>query len=145
VVRRRIKSEFRIDGLSLPVIGLSAMLPLQIINYLNKGIDLAAEVPPSDPETRCFVRIRAMAKPGLQREEYRYLNSRYSMWEYWDYEFRRMVLGSGWESDEWNYDRYLVQNETIVTRTEAEFFSAMTRWLPEPERLQPVRYSACPE
>jgi hypothetical protein len=29
----------------------------------------------------------------------------------------------------WNYDRYLVQNETIVTRTEAEFFRALTRWL----------------
>ena len=121
------------------------MLTLRIVNYLNKGVDLAAEVPSSDPETRCFVRIRAMAKPGVPREEYRYLNSRYSMWEYWDYEFRRMVLCSGWESDEWNYDRYLVQNVTLVTRTEAEFFGALMRWLPEPESLQPLRYSACPE
>lgn len=67
------------------------MLTLQIVNYLNKSTDLAAEVPPSDPETRCFVRIWAMMKRGVQREEYRYLNSRRSMWEYWDYEFRRMV------------------------------------------------------
>jgi hypothetical protein len=36
-----------------------------------------------------------------------------------------------------DYGRYLVQNETIVTRTEAEFFRALTRWLREPERLQP--------
>jgi hypothetical protein len=36
-----------------------------------------------------------MAKPGVPREEYRYLNSKYLMWEYWDHEFRRMVLCSG--------------------------------------------------
>jgi hypothetical protein len=121
------------------------MLTAEIANYLNKGISLAAEVPSNLPDTRCFVRIRAIAKPGVPREEHRYLNSRYSMWEYWDYQFRRMVLRSGWESDEWNYDRYLVENETIATRTEAEFFGALTRWILEPERLQPLRYSACPE
>ena len=121
------------------------MLTLQIVNYLNNGIALAAEVPSSDLQTRCFVRIRAMAKPGVPREEYRYLNSSYAMWEYWDYEFRRMVLCSGWESDEWNYDRYLVLNETILIRIEAEFFALLTRRLPQPERLQPLRYSACPE
>ena len=40
------------------------MLTLQIVNYLNKGIALAAEVPSGDPERRCFVRIRATAKPA---------------------------------------------------------------------------------
>ena len=56
-----------------------------------------------------------------------------------------MVLVGSWESDEWDYDRYLVQNETVVTRTETEFLAALARWLPEPGRLQLRRYSACPE
>jgi hypothetical protein len=43
------------------------MLTLQIVNYLNNAIALAAEVPSSYPATRCFVRIRAMTKPGARR------------------------------------------------------------------------------
>jgi hypothetical protein len=41
---------------------------LRIVNDLNNGIALAADVPSSDPQTRCFVRIRAMAKLGVARD-----------------------------------------------------------------------------
>jgi hypothetical protein len=121
------------------------MLTPEMTNYLNKGILVAAEVPSSIPSTRCFVRIRAIDKPGVPREEYRYLNSRYSMWEYWNYEFRRMVLRSGWEENEWDYDCYLAQDERILTRTEAEFFAVLARWISEPDRQRVYRESECPE
>jgi hypothetical protein len=121
------------------------MLSPKIENYLNKGYNVAAEVPTGDPGARCFVRIRAIAKPGVPREEVRYLNSRYSMWQYWNYSFRRMVLRSGWEIDEWNYDRYLVGDERCETTTEAEFLEVLRRWVSDPASLRHVRDSECPE
>ena len=121
------------------------MLRPKIENYLNRGDSVATEVATRDLGTRCFVRIRAMAKTGVPREEGRYLNSRYSMWQYWNYEFRRMVLRSGWESDEWNYDRYLVGDERSETTTEAEFLQVLERWVPDPASLRHVHDSECPE
>jgi len=121
------------------------MLPPKIENHLNNGYPVAAEVPTHEPGTRCFVRVRAVAKPDVPREEARYLNSRYSMWQYWDYEFRRMVLRTGWETDEWNYDRYLVADERCRTTTEAEFLEALNRWAPDPADLRHLSDSECPE
>jgi hypothetical protein len=67
------------------------------------------------------------------------------MWEYWNYRFRRMVLRGGWENDEWNYDRYLVEDETVSTSTNVEFFDALARWVPDPARLLHYSESDCPE
>jgi hypothetical protein len=66
------------------------------------------------------------------------------MWEYWNYKFRRMVLRNGWESDEWNYDRYLVHDERIMTHTEAEFSDVLARWVQEPGSLRHYSESECP-
>ncbi len=121
------------------------MLTPEIANYLNKGTKLVAEVPSHVPGARCFVRIRSIDKPGVPREEFRYMNSRYSMWEYWNYEFRRMALRPGWETNQWDYDLYLVQDERVVTHTEVEFFDTLARWIPDPSRLVTEWESACPE
>jgi hypothetical protein len=79
-------------------------LPEQIAAHLNNGYAVAAEVAVPIGALRSFVRIRPVPKPGVAREERRYLNSRYDMWQYWNYACRRIVLHSGWEADEWNYD-----------------------------------------
>jgi hypothetical protein len=77
-------------------------LPEKIADHLNNGVVVAAEVAEPSGELRSFVRIRPVPKAGVAREERRYLNSPYNMWQYWDYAFRRMALRSGWETDEWN-------------------------------------------
>jgi hypothetical protein len=122
-----------------------SVLPENLRNYLNQGDPVAAELDSSVDGTRCFVRIRAHANPAVPREPVRYLNSRYSLWDYWFFEFRRMVLRSGWEVDEWNYDRYLVSDERLATKSEAEFADALMRWVPDPERLRHYWESSCPE
>jgi hypothetical protein len=125
--------------------GSEHVLTPKIANHLNKGTELVAEVSSDVPGTLCFVRIRSIDKPGVPREEFRYINSKYSMWEYWNYEFRRMVLRPGWETDQWNYDLYLVQDERVVTNTEVEFLDTLTRWIPDPNCLVTARESTCPE
>ena len=69
--------------------------------FTRRPITYRAEVPSSDLQARCFVRLRAMAKPGVRARnplsEFQVLDV-----GYWGYEFRRMVLCSGWERDEWN-------------------------------------------
>jgi hypothetical protein len=114
------------------------MLEQKIENCLNRGYGVAAELSAGEPNTRCFVYIHAVAKSGVPREEVRYLNSRLSMWQYWDYRFRRIVLRSGWESDDWNYDRYLVSDARCETTTEAEFLQALQRLVPDPLSLRRV-------
>jgi hypothetical protein len=125
--------------------GSERVLTPKITNHLNKGTTLATEVPADVPGTRRFVRIRAIDKPGVPREEFRYINSRYSMWEYWNYEFRRMALRPGWETNEWDYDLYLVHDEKVVTYTEVEFFDTLARWIAEPDCLVIAWESACPD
>ena len=39
-----------------------------------------------------------------------------SLWEYWDFEFRRIVLRAGWELDEWNYNKYLLAGHLLTSR-----------------------------
>jgi hypothetical protein len=119
--------------------------PSSVANYLNRGDTVAAELD-APPPARCFVRIRPVPKPGVPRENpHRYLNSPYGLFEYWEFAFRRMVLRAGWESDEWNYDRYLEQDESCQTSTEAEFHAVVQQWIPDPGRLRHVRDSSCPE
>jgi hypothetical protein len=96
-------------------------------------------------EVRRFVRICPVAKPGVPREETRYLNSRYSMWQYWNYAFRRMTLRAGWETDEWNYDRYLVKDEKETTTSESEFEALLGKWVPDVTMLRHIQDSECPE
>jgi hypothetical protein len=117
------------------------MLPLRIEQFLNAGDSVAAEVASPENGTRCFVRIQAIPKPGIPREERRYLNSQWSMWEYWDFEFRRMVLRSGWETDEWNYDRYLIDDQKKTTYDDKAFASVLKQWVPNPDLFRHVTES----
>jgi hypothetical protein len=120
------------------------MVTSRIAALLNRGYPVAVEVRSDVLDARSFVHIRRLDKPGVPREELRYLNSQYSMWDYWDYEFRRMVLRTGWANDEWNYDRYLVRDEKVLTSTESAFSEVLIRWVPEPEGLRPLWESECP-
>lgn len=120
-------------------------MPPRIANYLNRGYAVAAELE-ANPGTRCFVSIRPIGKPGTLREEpHRYLNSPLGIFEYWELQIRRMVLRAGWESDEWNYDRYLLDDQQCRTTTEAEFHAAIQRWVPDTSLLQHYSDSECPE
>jgi hypothetical protein len=121
-----------------------AALPEKIADHLNNGEIVAAEVAGPE-ELRSFVRIRPIPKAGVAREEHRYLNSRYNMWHYWDYAFRRMALRPGWETDEWNYDRYLVSDERETTRSESEFDTLLGKWVPDVSTLRHIQDSECSE
>jgi hypothetical protein len=121
------------------------MLPTRIANYLNAGDTVVAELPSADAGTTCFVRIRAIAKPGIPREPRRYLNSTWSMWEYWDFEFRRFLLREGWRDNEWDYDRYIVEDQRLATHDESAFEQVLQRWIPDVAHLRHVTESICPE
>lgn len=120
-------------------------LPEEIAGYLNSGYSVAAEVPISGDGLRCFVRIKPVPKPGVPRDERRYLNSRYSMWEYWDFSFRRMVLRHGWESNEFDYDLYLTQDERLTTSDESDFAALLSIWISDNGLLHHIQDSECPE
>jgi hypothetical protein len=120
-------------------------LPSKIESFLNNGDAVVAEVPLPVPGQRCFVRIRPVANPDIAREEQRYLNSKVSLWDYWHFSFRRLVLRPGWETDEWNYDRYLISDERATSASESEFFGALLPWVPDLELLQHSQDSKCPE
>jgi hypothetical protein len=113
--------------------------------FLNSGDSVVAEVPTEQPAIRRFVRIRPLAKPGVPREEHRYLNSPWSMWEYWDFEFRRFTLRSGWEQDEWNYDRYLIEDSRRLTVDPSSFQRTLAEWVPDVSSFRHVSESECPE
>ena len=120
-------------------------LPPNIANLLNRGYVVAAELEAA-PGTRSFVRIRPIEKPGTRREEpHRFLNSPLGMFDYWSFSFRRMVLRSGWESDEWNYDKYLLKDEQLQTTTEVEFHTVVQQWVPNTSLLVHLMDSPCPE
>jgi hypothetical protein len=122
-----------------------AVLPEKIAAHLNNGYTIAAEVTVPISEIRRFVRIRPFAKPDVPREERRFLNSRYYMWQYWDYAFRRMTLRAGWETDEWNYDRYLVKDEIEIATSEPEFEALLGKWVPDVTLLRHIQDSERPE
>lgn len=94
---------------------------------------------------RTLVRIRPLPKAGVAREEHRYLNSRYDMWGYRDYSFRRMILRPGWEADEWNYDKYLVRDEKEIVTDESSFSALLNKWVPDVRSLRHIQNSECPE
>jgi hypothetical protein len=121
------------------------MLPPRIESFLNAGEVVAAEVPSEQPGTRTFVRIRPLPKPGVPREERRYLNSSWSMWEYWDFEFRRFTLRHGWNDDQWNYDRYIVADQRHIAVDSASFQHLLVSLIPNSVALQHATESECPE
>jgi hypothetical protein len=121
------------------------VVPETVGVHLNNGYTVAAEVATPLEGVRSFVRIRPVPKPGVPREEQRYLNSRHAMWQYWDYAFRRMVLRSGWEADEWNYDKYLVKDERETATSEPEFMALLEKWVPDIKALRHIQDSECPE
>ena len=120
------------------------MLVSRIAGVLNNGQAVAAEAASPMPDTRCFVLICPRPSPGIPREERRYLNSKYSMWQYWDFVFRRIVLRPGWESMEDDWDMFCVQSESVVTNAEAAFLEQLAQWVPDPTKLVPAHESECP-
>jgi hypothetical protein len=121
-----------------------AELPPKIKNYLNQGDRVAAEIRTDTPGVRCFVSVVPRANLDVPREETRYLNSRYSMWEYWHYEICRMVLRPGWEADVWNCDLYRLEDETVHTRTESAFYAALAKWVDDLAVFKHHFDSECP-
>jgi hypothetical protein len=122
------------------------VLAARIIDFLNAGDTVVAEVSGVRPDTaRCFVRVRPVPKPGVPREERRYLNSSWSMWEYWDFEFRLLVLKDGWMQDEWNYDRYIIEDQRRTTHDPESFDRVLADLVPEPAGGWPVHLECrCP-
>jgi hypothetical protein len=122
-------------------------IPIKISAYLNHGDVVVAEVHSEVPGARCFVRIRPRPNPEVPREERRYLNSKFTMWEYWHYQFRRMLLRPGWEAPEFqnDYDLFLLQDEKRETQTESDFYELLTEWVPDLSALKHVCDSDCPE
>jgi hypothetical protein len=121
------------------------MLPARISAYLNAGDTVVVETSTEDFGEATFVRVRPVPKPGVPREERRYLNSAWSQWEYWDFEFRRLVLQDGWRDDEWNFDRYIIEDGRRLAIDQATFEAALNDWVPDVARFKHISESACPE
>ncbi len=120
------------------------MLPKRIDNFLNAGDLVVAETSADDAELTCFVQVRPLPKPGVPREERRYLNSAWSKWEYWDFEFRRVVLRRGWRDDEADYDRYVAEDTRVLTADEAAFDAALRDWVADTEAFRHITESPSP-
>src|SRR5471032_897773 len=120
------------------------MLPKRIDNFLNAGDVVVAETSTDDAELTSFVQVRPLPKPGVPREERRYLNSTWSKWEYWDFEFRRVVLRRGWRDDEADYDRYVVEDTRVLTADEAAFDAALRDWVADAEAFKHITESPSP-
>ncbi|MFG6486737.1 hypothetical protein ACG04R_08650 [Roseateles sp. BYS78W] len=120
------------------------MLPRRIENFLNAGDAIVAETSTSGAEWTTFVQIRGLPKPGVPREARRYLNSTWSMWEYWDFEFRRIVLRTGWRDNEADYDLYTVDDARVVTVDETTFNTALSNWIADVTQLRHNTESPCP-
>ncbi|WP_171013944.1 hypothetical protein [Chitinivorax sp. B] len=120
------------------------MVSKRIIASLNQGVAVVADITPEGEANRRFVHIRTRPKPGIPREERRYLNSRYSMWEYWDYKFQRITLRPGWEAYQWDYDLYLLEKTVAITVTENDFYAQRTAWVPDFTLLKHNADSNCP-
>lgn len=119
-------------------------LPRRIWDFLNAGDAVVAEVAMPEADSRCFVQMRGISKPGIPREQRRYLNSQWSIWEYWDFAFRRIALREGWEANENDYDLYLREDVRRQTRTEEEFMAALAELVPADAAFVHARESACP-
>ena len=119
-------------------------VPTKILGYLNQGDTVVAELDRPSADVRCFVVISPVDKPGVPRERRRYVNSKYTMWEYWNYHFRRMCLRPGWEAEDWDYDLYLTLDERRQTTNESEFDACVEAWIPDPGRLVHIMDSDCP-
>lgn len=124
---------------------MKTLLPERIANFLNAGDAVVAEIAREDSHTDMFVTITPVAKPGVPREERRYLNSTWSAWEYWDFRFRRFVLRADWQEHEWDYDHYLLEDERVTTHDPGSFEDMLGRWVPDRSTLQHARDSRCPE
>lgn len=116
---------------------------------MNAGDTVVAETSAANAVLTSFVQIRPLPKPGVPCEERRYLNSTWSMWEYWDFEFRRVVLRHGWRDHEADYDQYLaddvrVDDVRVITVDEARFKAALSNWIPDAEWLKHITESSCP-
>ncbi len=72
------------------------------------------------------------------------LNSAWSKWEYWDFEFRRVVLRRGWRDDDAGYDRYVVEDARVLTVDEAAFDAALGDWVADAEGFKHTTESSCP-
>jgi hypothetical protein len=67
------------------------------------------------------------------------------MWEYWDFAFRRLTLRDGWQEDEWNYDRFIIDDQQRVTVDPAAFQATLAEWVPSAVPFKHVTESECPE
>lgn len=133
------------DDLEIANVLMGRALTTRIENYLNNGDSVIAELPADEDGNRTFVRIRPFIKPGIPREEHRYLNSKYSMWEYWNFEFRRMKLKPGWESHDWDYDLYLIEDSRKTSDNILAFYTIATTWIADLSLLVHNLDSGCPE
>jgi hypothetical protein len=106
---------------------------------------VAAELATTPNGHRCFLSILPKPKHGVQREPVRYLNSQYSIWEYWDFLFRWIELRPGWELEPLDWDLFLAKHEEVTTRTSKDFFGALSRWVDDPKLLRHHLDSDCPE
>jgi hypothetical protein len=120
------------------------MLPKRIEDFLNSGDAVVVETSPQEAELTSFVQVRPLPKPGVPREERRYLNSTWSRWEYWDFEFRRVILRRGWRDDEEDYDRYIVEDSRVLTVDETTFDAALRNWVVDTDGFLHTTESSCP-
>jgi hypothetical protein len=120
-------------------------LPKKIHDSLNRGEVVAAELATTLQGHRCFLSIVPVPKLGVPREPVRYINSRYSIWEYWSFLFRWIELRPGWELAPLDFDLFLASSEEVRTHTSDDFFDALARWLHDPDLLRHHLDCDCPE
>lgn len=103
----------------------------QAIAHLNRGEAISAEIPATQPDNRAFVAILPAKRADAPTEKYRYLNSRYSMFELYEFHLIRMELRRGFEQYEDDFDYFIVSKERGVARSQKELDAEVREWLPE--------------
>lgn len=129
--------------LDKPIVRFS-VLSRRIMDFLNAGDVVAAQLAADHSGSEGFVCIFPQAKPAVPRESARYLNSTWSIWEYWDFQFKEIRLRNGWRNDEWNYDRYITNQRSELTHTPVAFESALQKFNTAGLEFQHISESACP-